>query len=450
MAEQAFIDRTSNPTEKLEVLLFSNKEPSKNVDLSPGTIQFNYYESLFSDTIKADLTFIDSGDSVGVERGGSNVSVYQGLPLVGTERVEVVMKDNKQVAIGESPKLKLYVNKINPQLSDNQRNMVGLSLVSKEYLMDKKTNVNERFDGKISDTIGVLLVDDKFIGTEKNVDIESTSNNFNFIGNNKHPMYLMNWLSKKSVSEQNQTIGESAGYFLYETYDGFKFKSIDGLFAQKPKKSYIYNNTELLPAGYDGKALTYKKDNNVHAESKFKFGAYHTRAILFDPFTTFYEVREKQVDQEQLTMGGKELPTLNPEFEKELDSFTRTSYFVLDTGTMPAGTSEQQLEKSKEENFPYADISNQANQRYNQFVSAKASITISGDFSLRAGDAIFLDVPKLESEQTTTIDPTDGGLYIITELCHFISTKGTFTKLNLVRDSFGRSGNHTLNRTGVA
>ena len=180
MAEQAFIDRTSNPTEKLEVLIFSNKEPSKNVDLSAGTIQFNYYESLFSDTIKADLTFVDSGDSV------DNVSVYQGLPLVGTERVEVVMKDNKQVAIGESPKLKLYVNKINPQLSDNQRNMVGLSLVSKEYLMDKKTNVNERFDGKISDTIGVLLVDDKFIGTEKNVDIESTSNNFNFIGNNNY------------------------------------------------------------------------------------------------------------------------------------------------------------------------------------------------------------------------------------------------------------------------
>ena len=399
MAEQAFIDRTSNPTERLEVLIFSNKEPSKNVDLSAGTIQFNYYESLCRDTIKADLTVVDSGDSV------DNVSVYQGLPLVGTERVEVVMKDNKQVAIGESPKLKLYVNKINPQLSDNQKNMVGLSLVSKEYLMDKKTNVNERFDGKISDTIGVLLVDDKFIGTEKMVDIESTSNNFNFIGNNKHPMYLMNWLSKKSVSEQNQTLGESAGYFLYETYDGFKFKSIDGLFAQKPKKSYIYNNTELLPAGYDGKALTYKKDNNVHAESKFKFGAYHTRAILFDPFTTFYEVREKQVDQEQLTMGGKELPTLNPEFDRELDSFTRTSYFVLDTGTMPAGTSEQQLEKSKEENFPYDDIANQANQRYNQFVS---------------------------------------------ELCHFISTKGTFTKLNLVRDSFGRSGNHTVNRTGVA
>ena len=36
-----------------------------------------------------------------------------------------------------------------------------------------------------------------------------------------------------------------------------------------------------------------------------------------------------------------------------------------------------------------------------------------------------------------------GGLYIIADLCHYISTKGTYTKLNLVRDSFGRKGNHS-------
>ena len=72
-------------------------------------------------------------------------------------------------------------------------------------------------------------------------------------------------------------------------------------------------------------------------------------------------------------------------------------------------------------------------------MSAKASITISGDFSLRAGDAIFLDVPKLESEQTTTVDPTDGGLYIITDLCHYITVKESYTKLSLARDSYGRT-----------
>ena len=132
--------------------------------------------------------------------------------------------------------------------------------------------------------------------------------------------------------------------------------------------------------------------------------------------------------------------------------FTRTTYYVLDTGTIPVGTTEQQLKKSKEENFVYKDIVNQSTMRYNQFFSAKASITIAGDFSLHAGDAIFLDVPKLEEQQTENINSTDGGLYIITDLCHLISPNGTYTKLNLVRDSFGRKGNHisdSVNLQGV-
>ena len=31
-----------------------------------------------------------------------------------------------------------------------------------------------------------------------------------------------------------------------------------------------------------------------------------------------------------------------------------------------------------------------------------------------------------------------GGNYIIADLCHYVSAKHTLTKLNLVRDSFGR------------
>ena len=71
---------------------------------------------------------------------------------------------------------------------------------------------------------------------------------------------------------------------------------------------------------------------------------------------------------------------------------------------------------------------------------------------MHAGDAIFLDVPKLEEQQTENINSTDGGLYIITDLCHLISPDGTYTKLNLVRDSFGRKGNHisdSVNLQGV-
>ena len=32
----------------------------------------------------------------------------------------------------------------------------------------------------------------------------------------------------------------------------------------------------------------------------------------------------------------------------------------------------------------------------------------------------------------------NGGLYIISDLCHYVSSKETYTKMNIIRDSFGR------------
>ena len=69
----------------------------------------------------------------------------------------------------------------------------------------------------------------------------------------------MNELSKKGVSAQNQKLGKSAGYFLYETSEGFKFKSIDGMLSQEPKLRVLYNETtsqseKEMPSGYDVKA----------------------------------------------------------------------------------------------------------------------------------------------------------------------------------------------------
>jgi hypothetical protein len=117
---------------------------------------------------------------------------------------------------------------------------------------------------------------------------------------------------------------------------------------------------------------------------------------------------------------------------------------LLDKGTLPTGKTNQQVEKSKEENFDPQNILNQAIMRYNQLFSAITTITIPGDFSLHAGDAVFIDAPELQTDtKNDSVNKNSGGLYIIADLCHYISPKETYTKLNLVRDSFGRIGNHT-------
>ena len=329
--------------------------------------------------------------------------------------------------------------------------MVQIDLASKEFIMNEKVRLNTRFDGKISDHIKKILTDQNYLGTEKNVDIEETSNNYNFIGNNKKPYYAMNWLSKRAVPNLPDAKGNTAGYFFFETSEGFKFKSIDSMLSQEKKKSIIYNQTPdsrgtNIPAGYDVKALDYSKDNRVDVQEKLKMGAFSTRTVLFDPFNCYYEVITPNAKEKEksLKLAGKELCVLNPEFNKEGPNkeFSRTTYMLLDKGTLPVGDSKQQIEKSTEENFDPKNILNQAIMRYNQLYSIKTTITIPGDFSLHAGDVVFIDAPELAPE-TKEVSKENGGLYIIADLCHYISPKETYTKLNLVRDSFGRIGNHT-------
>ena len=431
-AEPSFID-------KIDIV--SNKNQSKNVSVAGGTIRLMYYESILQDSIKATITFADTGNSI------DNKTVIEGLPMVGQEKVFLKFRDNNEQTLD----LVLYINKVTPLADDTTKSMVQIDLASKEFIMNEKVRLNTRFDGRISAHIKKILTDQNYLGTEKKVDIEETSNNYNFIGNNKKPYYAMNWLSKRAVPNLPDAKGNTAGYFFFETSEGFKFKSIDSMLSQEKKKSIIYNQTPdsrgaNIPAGYDVKALDYSKDNSVDVQEKLKMGAFSTRTVLFDPFNCYYEVITPNAKEKEksLKLAGKELPVLNPEFNKEgaNKEFSRTTYMLLDKGTLPVGDSKQQIEKSTEENFDPKNILNQAIMRYNQLYSIKTTITIPGDFSLHAGDVVFIDAPELAPE-TKEVSKENGGLYIIADLCHYISPKETYTKLNLVRDSFGRIGNHT-------
>lgn len=421
----------------------SNKDPSKIVSLlggltvpGPRLAHIEYYESILQDTVKAKVIFDDTGGAI------DGRSTIEGLPLVGTEEVNLKFSDNNDNEI----KIQLYVNKVTPILEDTRKSRVMINLVSEEFLKNEQVRLNIRFDGKISDHIKRILTDKKFLSSKKKLDIEETSNNYNFIGNNRKPYYALNWLSKASMPSKDGKRGDSAGFFFFETSEGFKFKSIDGLFAQTEKASLIYNESsdkdEKIPAGYTGKVLQQQSDNAINAQEKFQMGAYGTRLILFDPFNCYYEVVKQTAEESKkgTKLAAKDLPKLNDKFKSD---FTRTTYMLVDKGTLPTGTTQQQISKSTEANFESKNILNQAIRRYNQMFAGMQTITIAGDFSLHAGDAVRLDIPPGAAEKGDDVNREYSGLYIIADLCHYISPTETYTKLNLVRDSFGRKGNHT-------
>ncbi len=438
--------------ERLDV--YSNPTQEKSVSLANGFVRLMYYESILQDSIRVTYSFTDTGGAI------NDKTSIDGLPIVGQEKVYLKIKDNNDVTLefGDKKNNHLYVNKVTPLTDDSNKSLANLDLVSKEYIMNEKFRLNTRFNGKISEHVNKILTEKDYFATKKKVDIEDTSNNYNFLGQNKKGYYTINWLCKYAVPGTINAAGNTAGFMLYETSEGFHFKSVDSLFSQKKKKSIIFNQSsegtgESIPEGYDIKALSYEHDNAVNVQNKLKMGAYSTRIVMFNPFDCRYEVvtpNAKQVEEKDgIKTAGKKLPVLNKEFDRDQKNkeFSRTTYMLLDTGTLPDGSGtgkgQEQIKKSKEENLEAKKIVNQGIMRMNQLFSEKTSVVIPGDFSLHAGDAIFVDAPQLTADKTDDVNKESGGLYIIADLCHYISPQETYTKINLIRDSFGRKGKPT-------
>ena len=217
------------------------------------------------------------------------------------------------------------------------------------------------------------------------------------------------------------------------------------MFAQKSKKKFIFNGTDDgkgIPEGYDGKILDQTTDNRIDYQNKIRMGAYGTKLVVFNPFDCFYEIvpQTAQDTEEGTTGGGEALPVFNKKFDNPSteENFTRTTFMLVDTGTLPSGDGKEQVDKNEEPNFQAQTVLNQGIRRYNQMFQQQMSITIGGDFELHAGDAIYIDTPSVKAETDDEMNKETGGKYIIADLCHYVTSKETYTKLNVVRDSFGR------------
>ena len=155
----------------------------------------------------------------------------------------------------------MYVNRIRNAQPGTQSDFYMLDLCSKEYFVNEQSRVVQRYEGKISDNITKILKEVLKTDT-KTLNIDSTAIEYNFIGNDRKPLYICTWLASKSVpigtsSGTGNSVGGAAGYLFYQTRDGFHFKSIDKIFEQTPTKKFLYNNiSQPASSGYDAKILS--------------------------------------------------------------------------------------------------------------------------------------------------------------------------------------------------
>jgi hypothetical protein len=416
--------------------IFSNE--GKSLDVSLGCVQLQYYESILDNTVRVTAMIVDYGGRI--DGDGSSAIEMEDLKLTGGEEVSLKMRDGygKELEfVGDS---QLRIKSIrNIYSHDDGGTMYTLDLWSRECHNNElvETRVTKRYDGKISDSVASILK--STLNTPKVIDAEETENPLPFLGRSEKPFYKCAWLAKRSIPKGST--GKSAGYLFFETADGYKFKSIDGLFQQKYKRKLIATGTPYLPEEYDAKILDHAYEDAIDVEKALVSGSLFRTELRA---TNFYDNKPRRNEtshknqEDEDKMGGTEFPTIAKDQGLQ-DKSTRVVVRYDKKGVLPPGrTLEEQLKKSKENDYDIDSVIRQSSMRYNQLFSQKLTITIVGDYELRAGDLVYCDFPEATTRSITSVSHRKGGLYMIVDLSHLITTNKTFTRLNLVRDSIGR------------
>jgi hypothetical protein len=418
--------------------VFSSDGKNKT-DIKNGVYTLYYYESILENSVIVSFNIIDTGFRLGEGRS-TEITEYGKTDLQFGEKVYLNLEDNDgNKLLFDTDATQLRFAQKPSKFRTNQLAIMGGNLVSYETIIEKNLNqrVSSFYEGKISDTVKSIFLN--HLKTKKTLDIDPTINTLKVEGsidNTGCPFYRLNWLSKMAVPDIKSSLGNTAGYFFYETADGYKFKSIDVLLSQTPKKKLIMNNSTKLPPGYDGKILSSSSPSGLPYIDHKTVGTYASQRITFNPYNNKYENSTiSSTDQDKSAVRAGDT---TPKIPEELQGPSRVTTLIEDIGNNIPGNNSDQIRNSKTANFNVKEIVNQSFMRYNQLFAIQMSITIFADLSLHAGDLIECYFPEVSSNTTKLVSSKESGKYLICDLCHYVSPEGpNYTKLNLVRDSYG-------------
>jgi hypothetical protein len=418
--------------------IFSNY--GKPVDVESGIFDFHYYESILDNTTRVTATFLDTGYRTLEGESNTEGSIEKGdLNLTVGERVAAIAVDGYGFTLELDMRIKEVRN-----IDESVNKMVyTVDLFSKESIENEyeSKRVKKRYDGKIDDNVKKILKE--VLVTSKKIEVDPTLNELSFIGNVEKPFYKVAWLGPRSVPDIASAKGNLAGFLFFETYDGFKFKSIDVLFSKDPKKKFIYNDVIQVevPKGYDAKIIEYAFDSNLELKRELLTGAqFQSKMKAVNTYESAYRQNDfnsnKQFNPPYI--GGLEQPKIAADLGAQ-SQVTRISQKFDDQGFLVKGkTLKDQLPKSTYINYSNDEILRQSYMRFNNMFSIKLSIAIPGDMSLRAGDTVFCDFPEISGKKKRVVSQKKGGKYLIVDVCHYLSKNGCYTRLNMVRESIYR------------
>ena len=435
-----------SPSRYDEITIESSDGKFTTIDLRLGVASFYYYEDLLSPTITAQLVIVSAEGVVSnSDKTDKKESLYNGLPIRGGERVSIRIAGNSENNAGlkfDTPETYLYVSKVSNVIRDGQKEIFVLNLVSREAIANELTHVTRKFsrDIPVSDNVEDILKNDLKVKSNRfKKNIDRTSNKLGFIGNLKKPFKILVWLASKSSSTVKDSI---AGYFFYQTKDGFHFRSVDELIRKglkKPAATFTHKQfTNKLTERTDFNILNYSIKRNNDLLKKLIIGQYSSFTVSFDPYTGgFSKVADGVFSLDQNFIKKKlknlgevvEVPKILSETGQTTGQLpSRIISLIKDVGTLDK-------EASAEANSEANIYQKQAILRYNLIFQQMIYLVTPLNTEVSVGNVVelkFIGTPEGQD-----YDRQQSGFYLVKELCHSFDPERSITSMTVIRDTFG-------------
>ena len=123
-----------------EIFTIKSNDGEKTIDLRGGIVSFSYFENVFSPMITAQVLITSTGNVI-TDEDGDLVSIYNGLPLRGGEKVSIKIPSNSEnnvdLEFTEEKGNEFYVASITNVLIEAEKEIFTLNLVSREAITNE-------------------------------------------------------------------------------------------------------------------------------------------------------------------------------------------------------------------------------------------------------------------------------------------------------------------------
>ena len=405
------------------------RNDKKEANLITKISSFNYFESVYSPEVTANLVFVDASGSLKADKAQDTQerlgSIKSSLPIVGDEDLEFKIKSKSGTL--DFSKKPLRVNSAPVISEDSNRQSIFLSLVSNATIDNLEIkNPTITYKGRISNTVKKILRELKI----RKFKIDKTRNSYDFISRSKGGLDLITDLCRRSIPTKGDP-----GYFFYETQDGHNFRAIDNLISKRPVETYTYTGGMLSNLDNDENDFRivrpprFIKDQNIKERKKWM----SSRNIFYNPATLEVEEKFYTLKGAEGEIGTKVNKTLGKEIDYvggSSDTYSKTNYLTLDIGSLDY----QNLTPNNDPREWQA----KSPMRYNLLHSQLLEIQVPCNVKLRAGNVIKVEIERQgDDKELGGLDEHTSGKYLILHLCHHFDSKRSFTSMTLARDTYG-------------